>query len=244
MLVIPAIDVRGGRCVRLVQGDYARETVYDDDPIGVAERWAAAGAERLHVVDLDGAAGDRPRNLDVVARLAARVAVPVQMGGGLKRWQDIVDAFACGVERVILGTAALEDRGLVERAVAAFGERIIVGIDARDGLVATRGWRQTSGVSALALARAMEALGVRRLIYTDIARDGTLSEPNYAAVAEVRAAVSIPVIASGGVASVEHVRRLARLGVEAAIVGRALYTGQVDLAAALWAAREEGGGQC
>ncbi len=227
--------------MRLVQGDYARETVYGDDPVAVAEQWALAGAARLHVVDLDGAAGDAPRNLPVVARIAARVAVPVQMGGGLKRWQDLVAALACGVDRVILGTAALEDRGLVERAVAEFGEKIVVGIDARGGLVATRGWQQTSRVQALALAREMVTLGVRRLVYTDITRDGTLSEPNFAAIAELSAAVAIPIVAAGGVASVEHVRRLARLGVEAVIVGRALYTGHVELAAALRAAQEEGG---
>lgn len=243
MLIIPAIDIRRGRCVRLLQGDYDRETVYDDDPVAVAKRWAELGAERLHVVDLDGAAGDGPVNLDVVARIVAAVSIPVQVGGGLKRWEHVAEALALGAERVILGTAAIENKGLVERAVAENSEAVVVGIDARDGLVSTRGWREASRVRALELAREMVALGVRRLVYTDISRDGTLTEPNFQATAELVAAVAVPVIASGGVAALDHVRRLARSGVEGAIIGRALYTGHVNLTDALRVARENGGGR-
>ena len=238
MLVIPAIDIRGGLCVRLTQGDYSRETVYDDDPVAVAERWAECGATILHVVDLDGAAGGEPRNLGVVERIVAAVAIQVEFGGGLKREADVESALAVGVGRVVLGTAALEDADLVQRLTALFGDRIVVGIDARDGLVATRGWRKTSSVTALALAGDMVARGVGRLIYTDIARDGTLTEPNYAALAQLQAAVHVPIIASGGVSRVEHIRALAALGAEGVIVGRALYTGHVDLREALRVARQ------
>ncbi|MHB1007056.1 MAG: 1-(5-phosphoribosyl)-5-[(5-phosphoribosylamino)methylideneamino]imidazole-4-carboxamide isomerase [Chloroflexota bacterium] len=233
MLVIPAIDIRGGLCVRLTQGDYARETVYDDDPVAVARRWAEYGAVWLHVVDLDGAAGDGPRNLPVVERIIAAIGIPVELGGGLKREADVEAALDRGVGRVVLGTAALEDAAMVEHLAARFGERIVVGVDARDGKVAMRGWRETSTVTALTLAREMVARGVGRFIYTDIARDGTLTEPNYAALAQLQAAVTVPIIASGGVSRLEHLRRLAELRVEGAIVGRALYTGHVDLREAL-----------
>lgn len=240
MQVIPAIDIRGGRCVRLFQGDYARETVYSDDPVAVARRWADEGAERLHVVDLDGAAGDGPRNLEAVSRIVASVAIPVQLGGGLKSRKDVEVALAAGVERVILGTAAVATPWLVEDLVLQFGARVVVGIDARDGMVAVRGWRETSDVPALALAKEMVARGVLRLIYTDISRDGTLAEPNYDALRQLIASVDVPVIASGGVAKIAHLLRLRELGAEGAIVGRALYTGDVVLAEAIRATRAAG----
>ncbi|MHB1131448.1 MAG: 1-(5-phosphoribosyl)-5-[(5-phosphoribosylamino)methylideneamino]imidazole-4-carboxamide isomerase [Chloroflexota bacterium] len=240
MQLIPAIDIRAGRCVRLWQGDYAQETVYAEDPVAVALAFAQAGAQRLHVVDLDGAAGQSGRNLSTVRAIAAAVAVPVQLGGGLRSWEALAEALAAGIDRVVLGTAALRDEALLARAVAEFGTRVAVGIDARGGLVAVHGWQETAAVSALEFARRVVALGVARLIYTDIARDGTLAGPNLAAMAEMAAAVSVPVVASGGVASVDDLRHLAGVGVEAAIVGRALYTGQVDLSAALQSLTQEG----
>lgn len=233
MLVIPSIDIRGGKCVRLTQGDYARETIYDDDPVAVARRWQDEGASLIHVVDLDGAKAGAPVNLDVVERVVSGVDVPVQLGGGLRQWEDIARALGAGVARVVLGTAALEDRDLLQKAIAELGERLVVGIDARDGKVATRGWRETSTVTATELARDVEGLGVQRLVFTDIARDGTLSEPNYASLSAMMGAVRIPVIASGGVARLEHIGRLAALGVEGAIVGRALYTGNLRLSEAI-----------
>jgi phosphoribosylformimino-5-aminoimidazole carboxamide ribotide isomerase len=242
VLTIPAIDIRHGKCVRLYQGDYANETVYADDPVAVALAWERAGAGWLHLVDLDGAAGASGRNLLVVQAIAAAVRLPVQLGGGLRSRESLQEAFAAGVQRAVLGTAALEDRDLVEWAAAVYGERLAVGIDARGGLVATRGWTETSQVPALNLARDVVALGVRRLIYTDISRDGTLAGPNFAAMAEMVAAVPVPVVASGGVANVGHLLALAEVGVEAAIVGRALYTGQIDLTEALRALSEPSGG--
>jgi phosphoribosylformimino-5-aminoimidazole carboxamide ribotide isomerase len=236
MIVIPAIDLRGGRCVRLLQGDFARETVYGDDPVAMARRWQEAGAEMLHVVDLDGARAGEPVQGAIVSAIARALTIPTQLGGGLRNFDHIAAAFAGGVSRVVLGTAAIEDRDLLRAALDRWGpERVVLGLDARDGLVATRGWVETTEVRATDLARDLAALGLRRIVYTDIGRDGTLHEPNYAALAELAAAGDFAVIASGGVARREHLAALAALpGVEAAIVGRALYTGDVILGPGEW----------
>jgi len=237
--VIPAIDLLGGRCVRLAQGDYDRATVYGDDPGATAARFCAAGARRLHVVDLDGARSGRAVNRDALAAIlgAARAAgVPVQLGGGLRTLAAVEAALAAGVERAILGTAALRDPPLVREAAARFPGRIAVGLDARDGRVAVSGWLETSETSAIDAARLFADAGVAALVYTDIARDGMGSGPDLDGAAALAAAVPIPVIASGGVGSLAHVRAAAERakdGVAGVIVGRALYTGAVDLAAAL-----------
>lgn len=233
MELIPAIDLQNGRCVRLYQGDFAQSTVYDDDPVAVARRWEAQGAQRIHVVDLDGARYGRPTNIDAVLAIVRGVSVPVQLGGGLRREEDVSGALALGVERVILGTAAVEQSDLVARLVARFGAQIVVGVDARDGKVATAGWTTTAEVWAVDLVRHMADLGVERIIYTDISRDGTLTEPNFAAMAELVRAGGPAIIASGGVAELAHVQRLATLGVEGAIVGKALYAGKFTLAEAI-----------
>jgi phosphoribosylformimino-5-aminoimidazole carboxamide ribotide isomerase len=231
--IIPAIDIRDGRCVRLWQGDYARETVYAGNPVQVAVAWQEAGAKRLHIVDLDGAAGRAGVNAGAIRSIVQAVAIPVELGGGLRHESDLDAAFALGVDRAVLGTVAVENPELVALAAARFGEAIAVGIDARAGLVATHGWRETSKLSALTLAERMVSLGVRRVIYTDIARDGTLAGPNLSAMTEMARSVPVPVIASGGVASLADLLALAQTGVEAAIVGRALYTGGLDLREAL-----------
>ena len=237
MEVIPAIDLRGGRCVRLYQGDYAQETVYSDDPLGVALRWQDMGAARLHVVDLDGAAQGEPANLGVIESIAGSLKIPLQMGGGIRDMDAVERALGIGVERVVLGTSAVADPGLVELACRRFGpDALIVGVDARDGLVATRGWRESSGVTAIDLVHRMAALGVRRFVYTDISRDGAMTEPNFQSIEELLNETDAAVIASGGVSRVEHLRRLALLGVEGAIVGKALYEGAIDLREAIAAA--------
>ncbi len=233
MELIPAIDLKDGRCVRLYQGDFAQATVYGDDPVAMARRWADLGATRLHVVDLDGAKSGRPVNTDAVRGIVRALKIPVQLGGGLRREEDIVAALAMGVERVILGTAAVEQADLVARMAARFGDQIIVGVDARNGLVATDGWTSTADVRATDLVDRVAALGVRRVIYTDISRDGTLTEPNFAALAELIRPDGPAIIASGGIAVTEHLLRLAKTGAEAAIVGKALYTGAIDLEQAL-----------
>ena len=236
MIVIPAIDLRDGRCVRLLQGDFARETVYGDDPVAMARRWQDAGAAILHVVDLDGARAGRPVQAPIIAAIVAALTIPVQIGGGLRTLDDIAGAFANGVARVVLGTAALENRELLAAALARWGpDRIVLGLDARDGLVAIRAWQETSGVRATDLARDLAPLGLRRVVYTDIGRDGTLHEPNYDALREIAAVAGLAVIASGGVARREHLAALAAIpGVESAIVGRAIYTGDVTLGPGEW----------
>ncbi len=233
MEVIPAIDLKGGKCVRLYQGDYSQETVFSEDPIAVARHWQSLGARRLHIVDLDGAAKGELCHTSLITEIARSVTIPLQLGGGLRRMEAIAQALELGVARAILGTAAIEDHALIQEACRRFGNRIIVSIDARDGYVATRGWQERTTVTAIELVEQMASLGVGRFIYTDIARDGTLTEPNFDAVAELVTKTSLPIIASGGIASLEHLKKLAQLGVEGAIVGRALYTRDIDLKKAL-----------
>jgi phosphoribosylformimino-5-aminoimidazole carboxamide ribotide isomerase len=238
MEIIPAIDLKNGKCVRLYQGDYGKETIFSDDPISVALRWQSEGARRLHIVDLDGAAQGKPGNLDTIEDIVAAIDIPVQVGGGIRTIDTIEQLFATGVERAILGTIAVEKPDLVREACQRFGDRIIISIDARDRIVATRGWIHKSEVTAGELATKMIELGATRFIYTDISRDGTLTSPNFEAIAEFLSQVSAPVIAAGGIASVYHLTELAELGVEGAIVGKAIYTGDVKLVEAFKAMRE------
>lgn len=231
--ILPAIDLRAGRCVRLLQGDYARETVFSDDPAGMACRWAEAGARRLHIVDLDGARSGRPENLAVIRGITAAIPLPVQLGGGIRDREAILAALEAGVERVILGTTLITgDSKAVDQLLAEFGDWIVVGVDARDGRVAIQGWTETTDRDAVELARELEARGARRLVYTDITSDGMLAGPNVDGIRRMAEALSIPVIAAGGVSSAADVRRLAALepiGLEGVIIGKALYTGAVRL---------------
>ncbi|MBA7623143.1 1-(5-phosphoribosyl)-5-[(5-phosphoribosylamino)methylideneamino] imidazole-4-carboxamide isomerase [subsurface metagenome] len=233
MEVIPAIDLKGGKCVRLYQGDYRQETVFSEEPIDIARRWQSLGARRLHIVDLDGAAKGELCHISLIEEIARAVPIPLQLGGGLRRIEAIAQALELGVACAILGTAAIEDHALIQEACNRFGNRIIVSIDARDGYVATHGWQERTEVTAIELVQRMASIGVERFIYTDIARDGTLTEPNFDAVAELVAKTSLPIIAAGGIASLEHLKKLFRIGVEGAIVGRAIYTGDIDLKQAL-----------
>ena len=232
--IIPAIDLQGGKCVRLVQGDFDRSTTYGDDPAGMARRWESAGATRIHVVDLDGAKEGGPRQLAIVGEIVKAVSVPVQLGGGMRTVDDIAAAVDVGVERVMVGTKAIEDPSFVDVALARFGERVGIGIDARDGRVAVRGWVDVSDVDAVDLARNMAERGVRTIVYTDIARDGMLIGPNTDAMRKMAEAVpSVAVIASGGVGAPQDILDLASTGTVGVIVGKAIYTGNVDLAAAI-----------
>ncbi|MHB8648394.1 MAG: 1-(5-phosphoribosyl)-5-[(5-phosphoribosylamino)methylideneamino]imidazole-4-carboxamide isomerase [Thermomicrobiales bacterium] len=235
MIVIPAIDLRGGKCVRLLHGDFAHETVYGDDPVAMARHWAEAGATILHVVDLDGAAAGSPKQTALIAAICAAIPIPVEVGGGLRTLADIETALAAGVQRVVLGTAAIENPDLVAAALAAYGpERIVLGLDARNGYVATGGWLETSSVRVVDLARAMAARGVRRVVATDIGRDGARTGPNIAFLTEVTTS-GLAVIASGGVKDRSHLALLATVpGVEAVITGTALYTGDLTLGPGEW----------
>jgi phosphoribosylformimino-5-aminoimidazole carboxamide ribotide isomerase len=238
VILYPAIDIRGGRCVRLIEGDFARETAYDADPTDAARRWVDAGTEWLHVVDLDGAVEGTPVNRDAVKRIRAAVAVPMQLGGGLRTLTDLEDLFAAGIDRAILGTVALRDPELVISAVARWGDRIAVALDARDGKLATDGWLGQTEARAVEVAQKLATAKVRHFIFTDISRDGTLAGPNLESLGELVQAVEAGVIASGGISSLKDIEAAAQTGASGAIIGRALYDGRIDLAEAITATRQ------
>jgi len=233
MEIIPAIDIRGGKCVRLYQGDYSQQTVFDENPAAVALRWKSRGARWLHVVDLDGAAKGELQNMMVVEEIIRTSDLLLELGGGIREEDVAEELLRKGVRRIILGTVAIENPSLVGKLCQRFGEAIIVGLDARDGKIAIHGWQRDTEVDVLQLSREMVKLGVQRFIYTDIKRDGTLSEPNFDAIKRLIAAVNVPIIASGGISKVEHLQKLKELGVEGAIIGKALYTGDIDLKEAI-----------
>lgn len=227
--IIPAIDLRNGKCVRLYQGDYKQETVFSDDPAATAIRWQSEGAKRLHLVDLDGAAKGELCNIKAIQDIVKSVSIPTEIGGGIRNLETINQLLEMGIGRVILGTIAVENPDLAKEAFKEFGNHIVIGIDARAGLVATRGWLENAAITAIELAKQMVDIGAKRLIYTDINRDGTLTGPNFKAIAELIANISVPVIAAGGISSLKHLTKLAAVGVEGAIVGRAIYTGDIKL---------------
>ncbi len=234
MEILPAIDLRNGHCVRLNQGDYDRETVFDDNPAEVAQRWVDQGARRLHIVDLDGARDGVRANAAAVSAIVEAVDIPVQLGGGVRDAAEARRLVDAGVERVIFGTAAIEAPEQVQAALEDVGaSHVIVGVDARDGMVQTRGWIEQSAVSAIDLSKQMVNLGVQRFIYTDTSRDGTLTHPNFEAVAELSDNLRYPIIVAGGIASIEDLVGLAKLGVEGAISGMAIYSGAINLKRAI-----------
>lgn len=231
---IPAIDIRGGRCVRLRQGDFARETTYADDPVAMAQRWQAEGAARIHVVDLDGARDGVRANGEVIGRLIASVQVPVQVGGGVRSLEDAQALLAAGADRVIMGTTAVEHSDQVSQWVSAVGaEALVVAVDAHGTRVAARGWQTTSDLDLEMFCQQLKGWGVLRVLYTDIGRDGMGSGPNIESTRAV--AAILKVLGSGGVASIEHLQALAEAGAEGAIIGTALYTGTLRLEEALTA---------
>lgn len=239
MQIWPAIDLRGGKCVRLVQGDYSRETVFGDDPASMARRWVDEGASHLHLVDLDGARDGRLVNAEAVSSIAKAVDVPTELGGGIRDEQTIRQLLELGLVRVVVGTKAVTEPDWLRAMCQKFPRRIALGIDARDGRVATEGWLETSQTRATDLARMFGDQPLAAIIYTDIATDGMLAGPNVAAMAEMSAATPLPVIASGGVTTAQDVRQLAAAGVAGCIIGRALYEGKLQLAEALDAAKSE-----
>ncbi|MEA3442023.1 MAG: 1-(5-phosphoribosyl)-5-[(5-phosphoribosylamino)methylideneamino]imidazole-4-carboxamide isomerase [Chloroflexota bacterium] len=233
MEVIPAIDLKEGRCVRLYQGDYTRETVFGEEPVAVALEWCSQGAQWLHVVDLDGAATGEPANMVVVEEIIKESGLLVELGGGIRQEEVAAKLLQKGVARVILGTAAIEDPRLIKKLCHQFSEAIIVGLDARDGKIAIHGWQKDTAIDVLDLSREMVKIGARRFIYTDIKRDGTLTEPNFDMMARLVAEIDVPVIVAGGISKLEHLQKLKELGVEGAIIGKALYTGDIDLQEAI-----------
>ena len=242
MILFPAIDIRNGRCVRLTEGKFECETVFAEDPAEMAVRWADAGAEYLHVVDLDGALAGQSSNTEVIKRILAKVKIPVQVGGGIRTLANIENMLALGVTRVILGSVAVRDPELVREACQKFPGQVVVGIDAKNGEVAVEGWGIGGGIGAIELAKKMAAVGVEHIIFTDISRDGMLSGVNVEATAELAKASGVKVIASGGVSSLADLKALQLHeadGIEGCIVGKAIYTGALDLKEALAALKEE-----
>lgn len=236
MLIIPAVDIRQGKCVRLLQGRKDAETVFSDDPAAMALRWAQTGARLIHVIDLDGAFDQRPKNLQVIQRIIATIEVPIQLGGGIRDMKTIREYMALGVGKVIIGTEAIRNPELVKRAAREFPGRIVVAIDARDGKVAIEGWTETTRVSAVDLAKKFEDCGVVAINFTDIHRDGMQSGPNIEQTRRLAEAVTIPIVASGGVSTLKDIENLLPLeavGVTGVITGKALYSGSLDLGAAL-----------
>jgi len=243
MIIYPAIDIKEGKCVRLVQGDFDQKSVYGE-PSDMGVKWASKGAEALHMVDLDGAIEGIPVNLDKIEETVKRIkeegySFPVQLGGGIRNISDVETVFKKGVSRAIIGTSAIKDKDSLKEMIEKFGDKIAVGIDAKEGMVAVEGWKETSNITAIDLAKEMEKIGVRTIIYTDISRDGMLQGPNLKAMEDMVIAVpTIDVIASGGVGKIEDIENLNKTGVSGCIVGKALYTGDVLLEEAVKVAKE------
>ena len=240
MLILPAIDLRGGNCVRLVKGDFKQETIYSEHPEEIALRWEEGGAEFLHVVDLDGALAGEPQNMDAIKRILQAVKIPVEVGGGIRSMESIDRLISIGVSRVILGSVAVHKEELVREACSAYGNRIVVGIDAKNGIVATDGWEKSASISAVELAKKLGAFGLETIIYTDISRDGTLSGVNVTETAHLARASGIKVIASGGVKSISDIEELKKRecdGIIGVIVGKSIYEGTLSLTEAIAASR-------
>lgn len=233
MEIIPAIDLRGGRCVRLFKGDYAQETVFSEDPVGTARMWEEQGARRLHIVDLDGARDGTQENAEAAASVISAVSVPVQIAGGVRDIATVDRWITAGADRVIIGTAAVEDPSFAEEACRRYGGRIAVSLDGRDGMFAARGWREQTTRRIDDLMREFYDLGIERFVYTDIDADGTLTAPNFSAIEALSQVTAAKLVSAGGVASTEHLVMLAALGLDGAIVGMALYEGRVTLPEAL-----------
>lgn len=242
MLLIPAIDLREGKCVRLVEGRLDRETVYSEDPAAMATLWQAQGARMLHVVDLDGAFAGTPKNLDVLKDILTAIEIPVQVGGGIRSMETIELLLEIGVARVILGTVAILNPELVSEACSRYGEAVLVGIDGRNGQVAIEGWGLTAEKGTVELALEMKNMGVKRVVFTDIRRDGRLQGPNLKAIGQLAQVTGLKVVASGGISTLDDlrsIREMEHLGVDAAIMGKALYSGAIDLRKALAVAAGE-----
>lgn len=242
MIIFPAIDIRDGKCVRLLKGDFTKETVFSDKPEDMAKKWQAQGAAFLHLVDLDGALKGKSQNLATVEKILAAVDIPVELGGGIRTMENIDEVLKLGVRRVILGSVAVRSPELVKEACAKYGDRIVVGIDAKDGIVAVDGWGVSGNVEATALAKEMKKAGVKTIIYTDISRDGTLAGVNVEATAKLARESGVNIVASGGVKSIDDIKALKpyeKDGIEGVIVGKSIYMGTLDLAEAIAIASKE-----
>ena len=233
MEIIPAIDIRNGKCVRLYQGDYSQQTIFYNNPVEVALKWQAQGATWLHIIDLDGAATGNPENMALVEKIMKIGDLRIELGGGLRQEKVITDALLKGVKRVILSTLVIDNPALVKNLCLNFGDAVVVALDARGDKVSIHGWQEDTIIDVFLFARQAMKLGVKRFIYTDIQRDGTLSEPNFDAIERLIRDLNLPIIASGGISKLEHIRKLKTIGADAVIIGKALYTGDISLQEAI-----------
>jgi len=233
MKIIPAIDIRNGKCVRLYQGDYNQQTIFYNNPVEVALKWQAQGAKWLHIVDLNGAATGNPTNMSIVEKITRIKDLRIELGGGLRQETAITGALSKGVKRVILSTLVINNPALVKNLCLNYGEAVVVALDARGDKVSIHGWQDDTIIDVFLFARQAMKLGVKRFIYTDIQRDGTLSEPNFDAIEQLIRTLNLPIIASGGISKLEHIRKLKTIGADAAIIGKALYTGDISLQEAI-----------
>lgn len=236
MIIFPAIDIRGGKCVRLFKGDFQQETVFSDSPADMARKWQSQGAEYLHLVDLDGALAGSSKNLAAIEEILKVVDIPTELGGGIRTMEQIDKLLSMGITRVILGSVAVKNPALVKEACAKYGERIVVGIDAKDGIVAVEGWGESGNIGVIELAQKMKAAGVKTIIYTDISRDGTLSGVNVEATVKLAQESGVKIVASGGVKSLDDIKALKKqeaVGIEGVIAGKSIYMGTLDLAEAI-----------
>lgn len=229
MIIIPAIDIRNGKCVRLKQGNFADETIYGEDPVVMAQKWESEGAKMLHIVDLDGAKSGQLANYDVIKRIVSGVSIPIQVGGGIQSEEIAAKVLAVGVKRIIIGTLALENESTLKRLIYQYSEQIIVSLDSKNGKLAKKGWLEDTTMDLVETAQALERLGVKQFIYTNVLKDGTLTQPDYRGIGTLFKSVKTPLIVAGGISSVADIKKLKKMGVEAVIVGKALYEGKVDL---------------
>ncbi len=233
MLVIPAIDIRAGKCVRLTQGNFAKEIIYGDDPAAMAKKWEKEGAQMLHVVDLDGAKNGKPVNIVIIKKIAKAVKIPIQVGGGIRNEQTIKNLLTAGVSKVVLGTIVLENETLVKTLLKKYPIQILIALDTKNGMLVKKGWLENTNQNLVKTTRLFESLGVKQFIYTNVARDGTLTQPDYGEIEILLKKIKTPIIVSGGISSIADINRLKTMGAEGVIIGKALYEGRINLKEAI-----------